>query len=175
MEHEDYYEVIIDSPTYGYFNLLIDKDDYDKVKKYRWNINKCWNKNTNLTPHFYAGCIDRENNNSSLLIHRYIMSAPRNMVVDHINGNTLDNRKSNLRVVTQSQNRQNYKGVNPNNTSGHIGVTWDKTNNKWFAHIRVNWKQKNLGLYDNIEDAIDARRKGEEKYFTIHNEIQTEL
>lgn len=107
-------------------------------------------------------------------MHRYIMNAPKGKSVDHINAITdeeNDNRKSNLRVCTQSQNRQNYKGVNPNNTSGYIGVTWDKVHNKWFAHIRVNWKQKNLGYYDNIEDAIAARKAGEEKYFDIHNDI----
>jgi len=128
-----------------------------------------------VTPKYYAiGKIKVGGKDKGILMHRLIMNAPKGKSVDHIVAITdeeNDNRKSNLRVCTQSQNRQNYKGTNPNNTSGHIGVTWDKSRNKWFSHIRVNWKQKNLGYYNNIEDAIEARRKGEEMYFTIHNNV----
>ena len=167
IEHDDYYEMIIDSPKFGYFNVLIDREDYEIIKEHKWFISKCWNKKSNLTPKFYPatsiydGGRGKERKCHNELMHRFLMKPPKGKVVDHIipvTDNECDNRKANLRVCTQSQNRQNYKGKNPNNTSGYIGVAWNKREEKWMAHIRVNWKFKNLGYYDDILDAVDARK-----------------
>jgi hypothetical protein len=92
------------------------------------------------------------------------MNCPNGMVVDHINGNPSDNRKQNLRIVTQHQNAMNAR-LNINNTSGTTGVSWDKENNKWIAAIGVNNKNIKLGRFINIEDAIKARKEAEDKYF----------
>ena len=83
--------------------------------------------------------------------------------VDHINHDTSDNRKCNLRLTTHVQNLRNTKRYK-NNTSGIIGITILK-NGKYNAHISNNGKTINLGNYDNLEDAIIARKKGEDKYF----------
>ena len=85
-------------------------------------------------------------------------------MVDHINRNPLDNRKSNLRIVNNQQNSMN-KGHQKRNTSGHKGVSWDKSRNKWYAYITVNYKLINLGRFNILEDAIKARKKAEIKYF----------
>ena len=95
------------------------------------------------------------------------MDCPNDMQVDHIyqvSRGVCDNRKSNLRIVTSWQNNVN-KSTSKRNTSGYVGVNWDKQNNKWFAQIMVNNKTKNLGRFDNIEDAIKARKEAELKYF----------
>ena len=83
------------------------------------------------------------------------------MTVDHINRNTLDNRKCNLRIVTQFQNNQNQS----HNTSGKVGVSFCKQNRKYKAYIKVNGKQISLGYYKYFNDAVKARIKGERKYF----------
>lgn len=57
------------------------------------------------------------------------------------------------------------KGRQSNNTSGHVGVSWDKSRNKWESHIKLNNNKKHLGRFDNIDDAIEARLKAELKYF----------
>jgi hypothetical protein len=74
--------------------------------------------------------------------------------------NKLDNRKSNLRVVTQQENLHK-KSVYKTNSSGHQGVKWNKSLNKWQVQITHNKKRIHLGVFDNLQDAIIARRKAE--------------
>jgi hypothetical protein len=83
--------------------------------------------------------------------------------VDHINHNRSDNRIENLRAVSRVENNKN-QSIAKHNTSGHIGVSWHKGQKKWTAGIKVNYKRKHLGSYDNIDDAIRARKKAEALY-----------
>ena len=89
----------------------------------------------------------------SIRLHKLITGFP---LTDHINGNPLDNRKSNLRLATKEQNAKN-RSVQSNNTSGFRGVHWDKRRNKWCSRVRVNEKSIYTGWYDNPEDAAKAR------------------
>lgn len=75
--------------------------------------------------------------------------------IDHINGIRSDNRLSNLREATPSQNQAN-KGMRKDNTSGAKGVTWDKSRGKWLAAIHVNGKRQGLGRYQTIGEAAAA-------------------
>ena len=84
--------------------------------------------------------------------------------IDHINSITNDNRWCNLREATPSQNKQN-EGIRKDNISGYRGVSYYKRIKKWRARITANGKERWLGYYDNIEDAIKARKKAELKYF----------
>lgn len=89
--------------------------------------------------------------------------------VDHIihphgNEHKIDNRKSNLRLVTKSQNQMN-RGLQDNNTSGVVGVHFAKKQEKWIAYIKINGKRKHLGSFSNKNDAILARKHAEEVYF----------
>lgn len=89
-------------------------------------------------------------------LHRLIMNAPKGLQVDHINGNTLDNREKNLRVVTNAQNQQNRTRIQKNNKSGVRGVSWSKQHGKWMAKLTLNYKQIYIGLYDELSDAENA-------------------
>ena len=80
--------------------------------------------------------------------------------IDHINGIRTDNRIINLRNVSNQENLKN-QAINIKNTSGTIGVSWSKQSNKWIAQIKVNGKQKHLGYFTNIENAISARKQAE--------------
>jgi hypothetical protein len=84
--------------------------------------------------------------------------------IDHINGIKTDNRISNLRMATNSQNGKNY-GFNKSNTSGVKGVSWCKQTQKWRACIKINGKAINKGRFDNKNDAITARQNAEIEYF----------
>ena len=89
---------------------------------------------------------------------------PLEKMVDHENRNKQDNWIKNLRLATCPENGRNRK-LHKNNTSGITGVTWDKREGKWKAHINLNGKHKSLGWYINIQDAEQARKEGEIKYF----------
>ena len=137
-----------------------DKEDYDKIKNYCWHFNQ-WGHLISTEP----------NSNKRVFLHRRVMEPiPEGMVVDHINHlgsrqNKYDNRKSNLRIVTQRQNALNSV-VHKNNKSGVSGVTFVKSYNKWVARINAEpYKRIILGYFDNFEDAVNARLKAEQKYY----------
>lgn len=85
------------------------------------------------------------------------------LYVDHKNHKTTDNRKSNLRIVTNSQNCMNRKLV-INNTSGVTGVSWDKKSNKWHSRIGINNKEISLGFFSDFNEAVNVRKQAEQKY-----------
>jgi hypothetical protein len=93
----------------------------------------------------------------TLLMHREILGLshgdPRR--VDHIDGNRLNNRRSNLRIATPGENQQNRR-LNANNTSGYRGVMWDRINQKWRAKAQLNGRSYHLGEYDAVEEAAAA-------------------
>ena len=83
--------------------------------------------------------------------------------VDHENHNRADNSLDNLRDVTKIQNSQNVL-KSKRNTSGQVGVSWNKNNNNWRASINVNKKKINLGSFDKFSEAVDARKLAEVAY-----------
>jgi hypothetical protein len=80
--------------------------------------------------------------------------------IDHISGEKSDNRLCNLRDVTATENQRNRK-LNSNNSSGHAGVYWCRTNKKWAAKIRVSGVHRLLGRFADLDDAIAARNAAE--------------
>jgi hypothetical protein len=131
---------------------IIDATDVDLVKDTKWYATK--NRDTDL----YC------TNNKVGPIHRFIMNAPKDMVVDHINHDTLDNRKENLRVCTNQQNIMNCK-TPKNNVSKCKGVYWAKDKNKWTVQVTINNKTKYIGRYDDYETAVSARLDAERQYY----------
>lgn len=90
-------------------------------------------------------------------LHRLIAGCPEGMVVDHVNGNGLDNRRENLRICSQQQNLRNRK-IHKNNRSGFKGVYYDSgcTRRPWRAEIRANGKKIGLGYFVDPEEAHKA-------------------
>jgi hypothetical protein len=84
--------------------------------------------------------------------------------IDHINRDVADNRWSNLRLSTRSENNANSK-IRSDNKSGFKGVSWCADRGKWGAYIQVNSKSIGLGRYDILEDAVEAYKAASEKYF----------
>ena len=95
-------------------------------------------------------------------MHRFIMNTPNGMYPDHIDFNTLNNQRSNLRNLTASESNRHQR-IKKTNKSGCIGVSWYKAIKKWRADIKVNGKLVYLGSFENIKDAIFARRKKEKE------------
>jgi hypothetical protein len=91
-------------------------------------------------------------------------SIPEGFIIDHIDGNKCNNLIKNLRLVTPSQNNMNRKTPS-NNKSGVTGVGFRSREQKWTARININGKRKQLGMFDTLEGATQARRKAEVKYY----------
>lgn len=134
---------------------LVDKEDYDMLVKYRWSYGT----------HGYAH--SRINKHKPLqLMHRLILNIKdRNVIVDHIDGNKLNNKKENLRICSRAENIRHRSNLTKTNKSGKVGVCFSKKNQKWKAYIQINKKMKTLGSFNNIEDAIKVRIEAEKKYF----------
>jgi hypothetical protein len=128
-------------------HAIVDAEDYKWLSQYKWYAGR---------PN-RAGRVDARRNTKGggiMLMHRQIMQAPKGMVVDHINGNSLDNRRCNLRICTQMENTQNsrrhkgarsrFKGVYP------IG-------DKWYARIKYKGQMYHLGTFDDQVEAAKVR------------------
>ena len=135
---------------------IVDSEDFNELDKLKWFAHDVVGNKT-----FYASS---SMNCKGIVMHRQIMNTPKGMSVDHINHNTLDNRKENLRNCTRSQNMMNSR-IYSNNKSGTTGVSFFKSQNKWISKITFNKKRIYLGLFVKIEDAIKARKDAEIKYF----------
>lgn len=111
----------------------------------------------------------RNSDGEAYAMHRVIMEdildrpLEKGELVTHVDGNRLNNRRSNLRVVTYAQNGYN-KRLSSRNTSGYKGVYWHRSANKWAARISKNYKQKHLGLFNTPEEAHRAYCEAAEKY-----------
>jgi hypothetical protein len=137
--------------TQGY-KAIVDDDMYDELIKYKWCAHKMIRNGT-----VYATRLER--------MHFSVVGYPnKGMVVDHINGNGLDNRRENLRIIT-NQNNIRCQGINRNNTSGYRGVSWHKGKQRWEAKIRVNGHRLSLGRYKTAEEAARAYDAVAREYF----------
>lgn len=136
--------------TKGQFTF-VDKEDFERVNQFKWYA-------LQDRIGFYAERKEKDKDGKftiHLKLQNYIMHPPKGMIVDHINGDKLDNRKINLRVCTYSQNQMNRK-VPVNNKTGYKGVDFYKKNGKFRAMIFVSSKRLFIGYYDTAKEAAKA-------------------
>ena len=132
---------------------FIDDEDYELVKNYKWRAD--WSFGMQA---FYARAyfIVINEKYKHIRMHRLILGVTDPKIqVDHINHNTLDNRRSNLRICTASENQYNA-GKRKDSTSGYKNVIWHKGAKKWIARITVSKKRLHLGLFSTPEEAYKA-------------------
>lgn len=150
------------SLTKGYI-AIVDDEDFDFVNQWKWST-----IDSSPTGVCYAerGYTDKESGKiKHISMHRLIMDMiDSELTVDHIDGNGLNNQRKNLRPATKQQQAIN-RPLRSDNKSGHKGVYWFKSCNKWRAQIKVDGKRKSLGLYEDIEDAIKAYETAAELYY----------
>lgn len=148
----------------GYTNntnmpFYFDKEDYELISQYTWHINKVGYVTTYNVINHKRKCI---------LFHRLIMSNAfgdlKGYEIDHIDHNTKNNRKKNLRIVLHKDNIKNVE-LYSNNTSGVTGVSFNNQTNKWDAYITVDGKRMFLGCFEDFNKAVDKRKDAENKYF----------
>lgn len=144
--------------------FIIDEEDFEKVSKHKWKMHG--------TEH--VSTIDYSNNKKQIYLHRLIMDIhyeDKNIYVDHINGNTFDNRKHNLRIVTPKENGQNRK-THKNNKTGISGVMKRKDTGKYRVTITVDRKKINLGNFKDFEEACKIREEAEIKYYGEYRRLK---
>ena len=135
------------------YKVLIDDEDYEKVMSYKWSIHDKAKANI----YFRA-----TRKNKRIKLHRLIFGKIKEgCVLDHINGNTLDNRKSNLRAVTITQNNRNRKNMN---STGLKGVSYHPKCHKWQARICTDTGRISLGYFDTKQLAHLAYCEASKKY-----------
>ena len=118
---------------------------------------------------YYEVNLSKDGKKTFYLVHRlvalmFIPNPENKPFVDHIDNNKLNNHVSNLRWANGKDNNRN-RSLAKNNNSGVKGVNWDKRINKWRARICVNYKNIELGHFDNLEDAKRARQKRAKELF----------
>ncbi len=143
---------------------LIDTDDLEKVMRFpnTWMAN--WYSASNN--YYVIGNKPKDANGKrgTERLHRYILDAKDGLVVDHINHDTLDNRKSNIREVPVLINNQNQKGARTDNkSSGLRNVYWNKKRQKWVGKFSLNGKFQHVGFFETVEEANKAVKRARAK------------
>jgi len=158
--------IIIESKVHGTHEVLLDDEDYEWASKYNWFVNKQGSPTYKGPDKFYiVRSVSRDpdpvsgRKQRNLRLHREIMKTPKGMHTDHINGDTLDNRKENLRVCTPAQNSQN-RAQSTTNTTGYKGVARSSRHGKpWQGRIIHEGKYIHLGMFIMPEEAARAYDK----------------
>lgn len=129
--------------------MLFDAEDFDLINKHSWHIEK--NKETGYE--YVATSIAHSSYKKA---SRLLMNEPVGVMIDHENGNTADNRKSNLRIADNQ--------INQHNRHSAKGYYWNKKDKRWKAQITINKKHIHLGNYKTEDEARQAYLKAKAIY-----------
>lgn len=166
------------------FYCLIDDSDYEICSKYKWSVKRYPKSTYAITNYYYSN-----GTKTTVTMHRLIMfgndfNKHSGEYVDHLNGNGLDNRRDNLKIVTPLENSQNRQHIGSNNTSGVIGVSYrsfnrdegDVKRGMWVAYVYQHGKRfskiftvKKYGYEKAKEKAITCRLAWEKERYHKYN------
>lgn len=130
---------------------VIDKEDLAGVLKHRWIAKVMDEKRKYVIAH-----VKLNGKSTTIYLHRLLTDAPSGKVVDHLNQNTLDNRKKNLRVCLTRENLQNRSSKSNVAKSGYRGVHWSNASRKWRASVKLNGELITFGLFAEIDKAKEV-------------------
>jgi hypothetical protein len=146
------------SLTRGKF-AIVDDEDYEWLSQWKW----CYTKTRGTSTGYAMRSITRNGKSKAILMHRFILSAPSHLQVDHADGNGLNNRRSNIRLATVSQQMANRN--RPKNSRPFRGVRWVEEKKKWRAEITADGKVRHIGYFDDPILAALAYDKKAVKHF----------
>jgi hypothetical protein len=142
---------------------LVDESDYARLLVFRWHLNQSgYAVRVQHSPR-----VRGKRTSAQFRMHRLVLEAPPDLQVDHINGDRLDNRRSNLRLATAAEQRRN-EGVVRGGSSRFKGVTWSKERGLWEAQIKHQRKRMFLGRY---RDEVLAARAYDETARSLFGEF----
>lgn len=153
---DDYAELKITSKTYGEYTTIIDIEDIEKVNKYTWGL--CFSKKL-----LYVRGKQKINGVwKNINLHRFLMDCPDGMVIDHLDRNTLNNRKNNIRVCTNLENQQN-KGIYQRSLNKLKGAYYRTDGDYWYSTLVMNKKHIWLGVFKTELEAHTAYVKAKKE------------
>lgn len=147
---------------------LVDAADYSRIAKYKWTY--LTKKRRGKSTQYARRSVWSKDKQQTVYLHRFILNAPAHLHVDHKNGDGLDNRRANLRLATNTQNRCNVTSEVSFSVAGFRGVQPCRQEGRFYARIRVNGQQVRLGIFDSAEAAARAYDAAAVKY---HGEFAT--
>jgi hypothetical protein len=162
--------IFINSPKYGAMETLIATSDLPRAQEFPGTWGIVWDND--VGSFYVSGNMPIvKGKYTTMRIHRWILllDDPK-LQVDHTCHDTLDNCRWALNVVTCAENQQNRR-KRINNTSGFVGVTWNRREKKWHARIDLNGRRYNLGWFTDLSDAVAARQDAELACFTYKTKI----
>ena len=142
---------------------IVDNEDFELLNKYKWQAG-FFNKKDFYAMRSIETRKDKKRKRISILMHRIILKASKKLNVDHINHDTLDNRKHNLRLATKVQNGGNRK-ISCSNSSGYKGVSWNTNRQKYLVQIKYKGKSYNLGGFKDKKKAALMYNLYSKKFF----------
>jgi hypothetical protein len=149
--------------------VWVDVGDFNWLSNYKWGYN--WFENNNGYARRWG--MDAFGRITNILMHREIISCPLGLQVDHINHNTLDNRRSNLRIVVKHQNMANARKTLHPRSSKYKGVTWYKAYGKWTSNIMRNGVRYHLGYFNSEDEAAMAYNQKAIEVSAEYSELNT--
>lgn len=147
-----YAEMIVTNKRFGKVKTFIDIEDVEKVKQYKWYVHE--SKKKGCKSKLYIKAIV---NGTSLYLHRFLIDDETSMEIDHIDGDSLNNRKSNLRLVSRLENSVNLKARHTNK-SGVKNVRWRTEKNRWYVEVKFNSEERRK-MFKNFNEAVGWRNK----------------
>lgn len=163
--------IFLDRKDGSQLETLIDTSDLQRAMEFQWKWSPHWDKHTKS--YYVEGkSYEKGGKREYFSLHRWIMQPEKDYEVDHINHDTLDNKRNNLRILPKGTNQQNYEGARKHNkTSGIRGVSWAKNLNKWRASFRIDGKTYHVGLFDNLDEAEMAIKAARAKYMPYSTDV----
>lgn len=167
----DYIFITINDANGGETETIVSKEDLPLLLNFnvKWHL---WYDRVSglyyVRATEYLGVKNGKSINKNWRLHRYLMSFDYDIskyCIDHINHNTLDNTRENLRVTLVKHNTKNRSSKNSNNTSGYRNVSWSKGENKWIVQLQIKGKNTKLGVFVDVDEAGKFAEEMRQKYY----------
>lgn len=167
---ENFVTIILKNRKGERYECYVDNSDFERILELDLSWHLLWSRTTKsyyTKATEYHGLINGKPKYKTVLMHRILTDCPRNMTVDHLNYNTLDNRRSNLEVVSLLENNKNRQNkANRNSQTGVRHVTYDKICRKYVVQFYINGKNTQMGRFDTLDEAKDYADRNRHKYYT---------
>lgn len=138
------------------YAVTIDDDLFEELSAHKWTAQIIKNRLGEISIVYARRCVRVAGRQKKTYMHRQILGVDDGRIkVDHRDHDGLNNRRTNLRISTSTNNHANSR-LYASNTSGYKGVTWYKDYGKWMAQIYCNGKRRCLGYFEDISDAVSA-------------------
>lgn len=161
-------KIFITQKSGNKYTILISTKDLQRLKDNNFSVYIRPNRNNQLLyplMNKVKNRVNGRNTYTSVQLNRFILGVTDDVVVDHINHDTLDNRRENLRAIEPTNNSTNRKTHNKNNQSGYRNVCWLKVEGKYVVQLMIEGKNERLGFFDNVDEAGKFAEEMRKKYY----------